>query len=459
MIKKILFILLSLFLLFQCLGKKSDELLYLISTGNAISNADNTETSNGALISVANGTTEYSNGSTLDVGASDIGSALPPVTLTIANTGNADLNLTASPFIAISGDQATDFSISQPVSGLITAGSSIDFSIVFTPSAAGSRTALLTIASDDNSNPSFQISLQGTGNETTAPNEFPTIEVYDPQGNLLTSGSSYDFGNITSMDYTTSFTIKNNSTDTLTLTNSSTPVVITDISGKHSVATQPSATSLSALATTSFSIKATTSVTGIFSDTLSIASNDSNTPNFTLTLSIVSIIDCSGFSQTSGRADKLWIQSGGGKDGNLGGISGADSSCTTLAANNGLSHRTFKALLMDSSSRSDINSNWVLTTDTRYFLLSSFKCLFKTDSGSAKFSFGSSESPLPGGADSIWTGIANDWSLDQHCSNWTSNSSSLTGATGSGGAQTVELIHSSNTETCNAKKKIICVEQ
>nr|MCU0430297.1 family 16 glycosylhydrolase [Cytophagaceae bacterium] len=103
---------------------------------------------------------------TYSFAAQNVNTASAAVTFTIQNTGNAALNLTGTPRIAISGANAADFTITQPAVSSIAAGANTTFTVVFNPSAAGARTAQLSIANDDNTgaeNP-YIIVLNGTGN-------------------------------------------------------------------------------------------------------------------------------------------------------------------------------------------------------------------------------------------------------------------------------------------------------
>ena len=84
---------------------------------------------------------------------------------TIINTGGADLALTGiSPtYIAISGVNAADFSVTTNPTTPISTSSSTTFSVTFDPSALGVRTATLTIANDDADENSYSFDIQGEG--------------------------------------------------------------------------------------------------------------------------------------------------------------------------------------------------------------------------------------------------------------------------------------------------------
>jgi 6-phosphogluconolactonase (cycloisomerase 2 family) len=89
-------------------------------------------------------------GGNFDFGKAAVGST-QSVVLTIKNTGDSDLVLSGtSGLVAVGGADATDFPISvQPPASTIHAGSMENFTLLFTPSAYGARTAVLSIASND----------------------------------------------------------------------------------------------------------------------------------------------------------------------------------------------------------------------------------------------------------------------------------------------------------------------
>jgi hypothetical protein len=80
-------------------------------------------------------------------GITPVGNSSSPVSFTIQNIGNSNLNLGT---ITISGTNASEFSITSP--GLLTIpglNGSTTFSIVFKPISLGSKTAIISIASND----------------------------------------------------------------------------------------------------------------------------------------------------------------------------------------------------------------------------------------------------------------------------------------------------------------------
>lgn len=97
-------------------------------------------------------------------------------TFTIENTGTAALTLSgSSPYVAISGTNASDFSVTAIPSASIGAASSTTFNITFDPSALGSRTATLTIANNDSDENPYIFAIKGEGICTPSANPVGTI--------------------------------------------------------------------------------------------------------------------------------------------------------------------------------------------------------------------------------------------------------------------------------------------
>jgi len=84
---------------------------------------------------------------------------------TIKNTNafSLPLNLTGTPIVAISGTHASDFSVSVQPGSSIAASDSAKFTVVFTPSAGGVRSATISIANNDSDENPYTFSIQGTG--------------------------------------------------------------------------------------------------------------------------------------------------------------------------------------------------------------------------------------------------------------------------------------------------------
>ncbi|WP_431158221.1 choice-of-anchor D domain-containing protein [Winogradskyella poriferorum] len=201
-------------------------------------------------------------------------------TFTIENTGTASLALTdSSPYVSITGTNASDFTLTANPSTPISASGSTTFTITFDPSADGLRTASVSIANDDSDENPYNFDIQGTG-YTPAPEmdvqgNSTSIADGDTTPNVL---DDTDFGNVDIAGGTNVniFTIENTGTLTLNLTGSSPYVTV---SGTHAadftVTTIPS-NSISASSSTTFAITFDPSALGLRTATLSIANDDSD---------------------------------------------------------------------------------------------------------------------------------------------------------------------------------------
>lgn len=135
-------------------------------------------------VSIVSGDATPTTADHTDFGNVDVTSGTLVRTFTIENTGSAALSLTgSSPYISISGTHAADFTVTAIPSASITAGGSTTFQITFNPSAAGVRTATVSIANDDaNENP-YTFTIQGAGvNSTTS--DITTDATYSYTSNI-----------------------------------------------------------------------------------------------------------------------------------------------------------------------------------------------------------------------------------------------------------------------------------
>src|SRR5262249_53095560 len=94
---------------------------------------------------------------TLDLGAANVGTATAPRTVTVANTGDVDLAISA---IAIAG---ADFSSPATMPLAVAPGASTTVAFAMSPSAVGTRTAQATLVTTDPLAPSIRVDLTGTG--------------------------------------------------------------------------------------------------------------------------------------------------------------------------------------------------------------------------------------------------------------------------------------------------------
>ncbi len=134
----------------------------------------------GSGINIADGDTSPSAEDGTDFGSADIAGGMVEHIFTIENTGAAALHLTGSPQVQIGGTNADDFEVSvQPSDVAIDAGESLTFVVTFDPSAIGTRTATVSIASDDPDENPYEFAIQGTGTVRHVDFGDFTVDPYD----------------------------------------------------------------------------------------------------------------------------------------------------------------------------------------------------------------------------------------------------------------------------------------
>ncbi len=101
--------------------------------------------------------------SSLSFPAQTLGTSSAPQSVTMSNTGTADLAITQ--IMAASGD----FSASTTCGASLGAGASCSFTVTFTPLLAGSRTGSISITDNASGSPRT-IALTGVGSEPPSPN-------------------------------------------------------------------------------------------------------------------------------------------------------------------------------------------------------------------------------------------------------------------------------------------------
>ena len=228
-------------------------------------------------IQVLNGATNVANNNTpaISLGSSTIATAATPFTLTISNTGAADLT-----GVTVTGSTGFAVSALSPASTTIAAGASATFTVTGTPSTVGTNTGTVTIASNDPLTPSYKVNVSVTG--TAAPT--PALQVLNNATVLANNGTAISLGttvvNTAGTPYT-SFSIKNNGTAALSLTS------ITGTSVFAVSAITPAApTSVAAGASVTFTVTGTPTTVGTNTGTIVIVTNDPTTPSFSLNVTM-----------------------------------------------------------------------------------------------------------------------------------------------------------------------------
>ncbi len=128
----------------------------------------------GSGVPITDGDTSPTTADATDFGDSAIAGGVVVRTFTISNTGTADLNLTGSPLVKISGADASDFTVTELPASTIAAAGSTTFQVTFNPSEKGLRSATITIANNDATEGAYQFAIQGTALDTWLPLEAPS---------------------------------------------------------------------------------------------------------------------------------------------------------------------------------------------------------------------------------------------------------------------------------------------
>jgi hypothetical protein len=118
-------------------------------------------------IQVLQGTTNLRNGGSYAFGDAAVGVVNSPVTVTIKNLGTADLTLADEPpRVQVTGANASDFSVTETgLAPVIPVGASTSFTVTFTPTTEGPKTATLTFLNSDLDEYNYTLQLTGTGRE------------------------------------------------------------------------------------------------------------------------------------------------------------------------------------------------------------------------------------------------------------------------------------------------------
>ncbi|MEZ4939657.1 MAG: HYR domain-containing protein [Saprospiraceae bacterium] len=110
-------------------------------------------------------------------------------TFTIENTGTADLTIPAAG-ITLSGANMADFTVGGiSLPAVIAASGSTTFTVTFDPSAAGLRSASLSITNDDADENPYNFDIQGTGNAAVT----PAVSITASPALAITPGTSVTF--------------------------------------------------------------------------------------------------------------------------------------------------------------------------------------------------------------------------------------------------------------------------
>ena len=187
---------------------------------------------------------------TLNFGSIVVGAASAAQTLTVSNTGTAALTISN---ISITGDFAQT---NSGCTASIAVNGTCTISIIFTPTATGARTGILTLTSNGTGSPQT-VSLSGTG---TAPG-------------LVLSATMLNFGSVALGSSSAAQTVTVTNVGTTSLTVSS--IAIT---GDYSDTTSGCVATIAGNGACTISVTFTPTATGVRRGTLTLTSNGSGSP-------------------------------------------------------------------------------------------------------------------------------------------------------------------------------------
>ncbi len=193
---------------------------------------------------------------------------------TIENTGTGDLNVSG---YSLGGANVSEFTVLGLGAAVIPVLGDIPFTISFHPTAAGLRTAELTIFSDDPDEDPYTVYLEGDGT-------VPEINLLI-SGTPYSTGATYNFGEklIKGASTPLTFTIENLGTGSLALTG--TPYVIGGgANAGDLVVSGPSTDTIASLSSTTFTVDFVPTATGPRTATITIPNTDSDEGPYVINL-------------------------------------------------------------------------------------------------------------------------------------------------------------------------------
>ncbi len=211
-------------------------------------------------------------------------------TFTIRNDGDATLSLSGSPLVQLSGSHASDFTVTrQPSKSSLAPAESTTFVVRFGPTAMGTRSAIVTLTSNDTNEGTFTFAISGSGDPQPVPEITITCNsqsiTYGATGTSVSDHTAFGNAIINNETVSRTFTIRNDGDATLSLSGS--PLV--QLSGSHtsdfSVTSQPSKSSLAPAESTTFVVRFGPTALGIRSAVVTLTSNDTSEGTFTFAIS------------------------------------------------------------------------------------------------------------------------------------------------------------------------------
>lgn len=210
----------------------------------------------------------------LKAGKVVVGKSGKPLSFVIKNIGTANISGIK---LSVAGKNRSNFLVKGPAVTDLAPGASTRFTVVFKPTAGGSRSAVIRLASNDADENPFKIATSGTAVLPT-----PEIVVQQPAGSSLVDGKTQrTFGTVALGKTTTRvFTIRNVGSANL----SGLAVVNKGAQAKDFTVAQPARKSLAPGTSTTFRVVFKPGAKGTRSTAIRIKSNDSDENPFDLKL-------------------------------------------------------------------------------------------------------------------------------------------------------------------------------
>ena len=227
---------------------------------------------------------------------------------TIFNNGSGPLIFDGSPAVQIGGADASEFSVLNQPTTILTGGSD-SFIIRFQPTSAGLKQATVTISNNDPRNDPFAFNIEGTGSIHSEIALFGNgVEIFDDDDSPRSADSTF-FGNLFVGDSAiANYSITNTGAPDLVLGN---PVI--SGSGAFTILQDPSSP-LSQSSTTILTIMYKPSDVATHDATVSFSTNDSDENPFTFDIQgVAAVAPGSNLSNL-----KLWLKAGEGVENNGG---------------------------------------------------------------------------------------------------------------------------------------------
>lgn len=217
-----------------------------------------------------------------DFGNHLVGSTVSQI-FTIRNNGTGVLNLSGAVRVAISGAHAADFTVTTQPAATVEPGQSTTFTIEFKPGAIGTRTATVSIDSDDANEDPYNFTITGRGVSEQEIDIRGNNNTPIPDGDIdPTAAKGTDFGDVirTATGVTRTFTIRNTGGLPLNLLGVVRVQITGAAAGDFTVTLQPPAT-INAGGVGNFTIRFSPTAVGERTATVTIASDDSNEGTYT----------------------------------------------------------------------------------------------------------------------------------------------------------------------------------